>query len=94
MDELLAVEKAFCENNRDAFKAKYLGHYLLVQAEEVHGDFETRDEAVLQGVELFGSGPFLVWSPLETRETELALSVPALTVGVPLVADSPFHLPA
>ncbi len=85
MGELLAVEKAFCDKNREKFTTQYHGHHLLVCAEEVYGDFETREAAVLRGVELFGAGPFLVWSPLET---EIRLSAPALAIGVPLVADS------
>ena len=86
MDELLSTERAFCEKNRETFTTTYHGHHLLVRAEKVYGDFETHEAAVFRGVELFGAGPFLVWSPLEP---EIRLSAPGLAVGVPLVADSP-----
>ncbi|MDE0204550.1 MAG: hypothetical protein OXP66_00765 [Candidatus Tectomicrobia bacterium] len=83
--KILATEKAYLLENLEKLAAEYPGKYLVIQGESVYGAFETYDEGVQQGVALLGSGPFLVRSVLNPDDE--TLTVPALSVGVPLIAD-------
>ena len=87
MTDPLAREKAYLKSNREALAASYPGKYLLIKGEDVLGAFETYDQGVTEGVRLLGAGPFLVRSVLRPDDLE-APSIPALSVGVPFVADS------
>ena len=79
--------KAHLQSNREELAANYPGKYPLIRGEEVLGAFETYDEGVTEGVRRLGAGPFLVRSVLRPDDAD-APSIPALSVGVPLVADS------
>ena len=59
---------------------------MLIKGNVIHGAFETYEQGVTDGAKLFGAGPFLVRSVLQPDDLE-APSIPALSVGVPLVAD-------
>ena len=85
MGDPLATEKVFLRENQEALSAQHPGKYLLIKGAEVHGAFETYDQGVTVGVEKFGSGPFLVRSVQQPQDSE-APSIPALSIGVPLVA--------
>lgn len=87
MVDPLAKEKAFLKEHQTELADKHPGKYLLVKDESVHGAFETYEEGVSAGVLLFGAGPFLVRSVLQTDDSK-APSIPALSIGVPLVVDS------
>lgn len=78
-DDLLTVESAFYEQNRDELLMKYPNRVLLIHGENVEGDFETMDAAITEGVRKFGSEPFLV---RRSGENEPVLSAPALTLGI------------
>lgn len=80
-DDLLAVEIAFLLDNIDDLRAKYPGRYLLIKERQVHGDFETYDEAVDAGIERFQRGPFLVRSVDDPDPEPFVL--PNIIAGVP-----------
>lgn len=86
MADLLATENAYLKVNRETLASQYPGKYVLIMGEEVHGAFETHDLGVDAGIRLFGRGPFLVRSVLDPEPDTLV--IPALAVGVPLVANS------
>lgn len=86
MTDPLAEEKAYLRANQPELAEKYPGKYLLIKGNVVHGAFETYEQGVTDGAKLFGAGPFLVRSVLQPDDLE-APSIPALSVGVPLVAD-------
>ena len=87
MAELLAREKAYLKENQASFAGKYPGKFLVIKEETIHGAFETYEQGVFAGTELLGAGPFLVRSVLHPDDLE-APNIPALSVGVPLVANS------
>ena len=78
-DDLLRVESAFYEQNREELLMKYPNRVLLIHGENVEGNFETMDAAITEGVRKFGSEPFLV---RRSGENEPVLSAPALTLGI------------
>ena len=86
MADPLAKEKAFLRENQEALATRYPGKYLLIKGAEVHGAYETYDQGVTAGVQEFAAGPFLVRSVEQPHDSE-APSIPALSIGVPLVAD-------
>ena len=86
MSELLATERAYLRNNLESLAAEYPGRYLLIKGKQVYGAYEEHDQAVDVGIKLFGRGPFLVRSVTDPEPEPLV--IPALVVGVPLVADS------
>lgn len=86
-EDPLAVEKQYLKEHIEELARGYPGKYLLIKGAAVHGGFETHDAAVDAGVERFGRGPFLVRSVLHPDDAE-TVNIPALAVGVPLVASS------
>ena len=81
----LADELAFFNEHLEEYQRDYAGRHLLIHGKELCGHFDTLDAAIVEGVRLFGAGPFLA---RRAGETTMEASVPALTLGVPLVADS------
>lgn len=88
MSDPLAREKAYLSANHAELAAAHPGGFLLIKGETVHGAFETYDAGVIAGVRKFGSGPFLVRLVSQPEDPE-APSIPALSLGVPLVAHGP-----
>ena len=86
MTDPLAEEKVYLRANQPELAEKYPGKYLLIKGNVIHVAFETYEQGVTDGAKLFGAGPFLVRSVLQPDDLE-APSIPALSVGVPLVAD-------
>lgn len=82
----LAVEKTYLKAHQAELAAAHPGRFLLIKGEAVRGAFETYDQGVTAGAELFGAGPFLVRSVLHPDDAEPP-GIPALSSGVPLVAD-------
>lgn len=87
MVDPLATEKAYLKAHLEELTHAYPEKYLLLKGERAFGSFETYGEGVEAGVRLFGRGPFLVRSITAPDDGE-APSIPALAVGVPLVADT------
>ena len=87
MTDPLAKEKTYLKENQAKLAIQHPGKYLLIKGDGVHGAFETYEQGVSAGARLFGAGPFLVRSVLNPDDSE-APSIPALSVGVPLVAHS------
>lgn len=87
MEDILSTEKTYLKDNLEELLKDYPGKYLLIKGESVHGAYETLEEGVTEGAKLFGTDPFLVRSVLQPYDAE-SPSIPALAVGVPLVANS------
>ena len=87
MIDPLAKEKAYLKENQAELANQHPGKYLIIKGDKVCGAFETYEQGVSSGARLFGAGPFLVRSVL-TPDDSMAPSIPALSVGVPLVAHS------
>ena len=85
MIDVLAKEKAYLRDHQSELAEKYPGKYLVIQGETVYGAYETYDQGVVEGVARLGSGPFLVRSVLQPDDE--TVNIPALSVGVPLVAN-------
>ena len=83
--DVLAREKAYLRNHQAELAEKYPGKYLVIQGETVYGAYETFDDGVDQGIAILGAGPFLVRSVLQPEDD--VLNIPALSLGVPFVAN-------
>ena len=83
--EILATEIQFYEEHRESLASDHPGRFLLIRDSALHGSFDTLDAALEAGFSKFGSTPFLA---RRAGEDALQLSAPAMTIGVPLVADS------
>ena len=83
MTDPLKQEKEYLKSHQ--VKLAEPGKYLLIKGATVHGAFETYEQGVIEGAKLFGASHFLVRSVLQPDDVE-APSIPALSVGVPLVA--------
>ena len=86
MKDILSKEKTYLKENHEDLLKEYPGKYLLIKGESVHGAYETLEQGVIEGAKLFGAGPFLVRSVLRPEDPEIP-SIPALSIGVPLVAN-------
>lgn len=86
MTDILAKEKAYLAAHQAELIVQHPGKFLLIKEETVHGAFETYERGVVEGATLFGAGPFLVRSVSAVADAE-APSIPALSVGIPLVAN-------
>ena len=82
----LATEKAYLKAHLEDLTREFPEKYLLLKGKKAFGSFETYDQGVEAGIRMFGRGPFLVRSTAAPDDGE-APSIPALAVGVPLVAD-------
>ena len=87
MTDILATEKAYLTANQITLAAQYPGKFLLIKDDAVHGAFETYEQGVKKGVELFGAGPFLVRSVVAVHDPDPP-NIPALSIGISLVAHS------
>ena len=86
MTDILATEKAFLKANQATLAAEHPGKFLLIKGKTVHGAYQTYDEGVIEGTKLFAVGPFLVRSVTSVDDAD-APSIPALSVGIPLVVN-------
>ena len=87
MEDILSREKIYLKENHEVLLKEYPGKYLLIKGASVHGAYETLEEGVTEGAKLFGTDPFLVRSVLRPDDSENP-SIPAMAVGVPLVAHT------
>ena len=78
---LLGEEVQFYEQNREALIRDHLNRYLLIKGSKLIGTFSTEEGAIGEGFRRFGTEPFLVRL---TGEDTPVLSVPALSLGIPL----------
>ena len=76
---LLAAETAYYDEHAEELLLTYPNRFLLISRDEVIGDYESRSEAVAEGVRRYGQGPFLV---RRTGDKALELTAPALTLGL------------
>ena len=81
---ILASEIEFYDEHRDQFASDYPGRFLLIHGCKLHGSFDTLDAAIAEGFRQFGSNPFLA---RRAGEGAIEASIPALTIGVPLVVN-------
>ena len=80
-ESILTDELKFYESNKDVLIRDYLNRHVLIKGSKVIASFSTEGRAIGEGVRLFGSEPFLV--RLAGEDTPI-VSVPALTLGIPL----------
>ena len=76
---LLAVETAYYDEHAEQLLVAYPNRFLLISGDKVIGDYESRSEAVGEGVRRYGRGPFLV---RRTGDKALEFTAPALTLGL------------
>ncbi len=84
--EILETERAYLLANAKELAAKYPGKHLLIKGETVYGAFETRNEGVDRGFQLFPRESFPVRSVLRPEDPEPVI-VPVLALGLPVIAD-------
>ena len=75
----LAQEQAYYDEHARELLLRYPNRHLLIHGSEVVGHFESMDEAVANGIRLFGEEPFLV---RRAGDRQTKFSVPALSLGV------------
>ena len=57
---LLKVEIAYYDEHARELLLEYPNRFVLIHGDQLIGDFESRSEAVGEGVRRYGRGPFLV----------------------------------
>ena len=85
MSDPLGEEKRYLREHLEEFSRQNPGKYLLIKGSQLYGAFETYEAGVIAGAKQFGQGPFLVRSVLQPDDAA-SPSIPALSIGVPLVA--------
>lgn len=78
---LLGEEVSFYESKKDELIREHINRHLLIKGSELIGSFATREQAIVEGYRLYGTGPFLV--RLTGEDTPVGY-VPALALGIPL----------
>jgi len=68
--DILKEELAFFEEKKAELLGKYLGQFALIKGRTLVGVFSAREEAYRQGVEKFGSEPFLIKQIVEKETPE------------------------
>ena len=76
---LLAVETAYYDEHAQDLLLTYPNRFLLIHGDKLIGAYESRSEAVAEGVRRYGQGPFLV---RRTGDETMVLTAPALTLGL------------
>ncbi len=80
---ILAIESEFLLDNADDLFAKYGERFLLIKGPEVHGAYDTPEDAINAGVERFpDDAEFLVRSAASPKNPTYI--IPALAVGAPI----------
>ncbi len=83
MSDILATESEFLLDNADRLLAQYGERFLLIKGQEVHGAYDTREEAINAGVEKFAKdAEFLVRSAASPKTPTYI--IPALAAGAPI----------
>jgi hypothetical protein len=76
---MLDTERAYFERSRADLEARFSGRFVVIKGEEVIGGYNTIQEALAEGIRLFGLDNFLVRQMgVPTKE----VSIPALTLGI------------
>ena len=76
---LLKAEIAYYDEHAKELLLKYPNRFVLIHGDQLIGDFESRSEAVGEGVRRYGRGPFLV---RRTGDKQMVLTAPALSLGL------------
>ena len=76
---LLAEEQAYYDEHADELLLRHPNRHLLIHGSKIVGHFESLDEAVANGIRLFGKEPFLV---RRAGDRQTKFTVPALSLGV------------
>ena len=75
----LAEEQAYYDKHANDLLLQHPNRHLLIHGSELVGHFESLDEAVANGIRLYGRKPFLV---RRAGDRQTTFSVPALSLGV------------
>ena len=76
---LLKAEIAYYDEHSKELLLKYPNRFVLIHDDQLIGDFESRAEAVAEGVRRYGRGPFLI---RRTGDKQIVLTAPALSLGL------------
>ena len=76
---MLDTEIAYYDEHAEELLLTYPNRYVLIYGDELIGTFESRSDAVGEGVRRYGRGPFLV---RRTGDKQLVLTAPALSLGL------------
>ena len=76
---LLKAEIAYYDEHAKELLLKYPNRFVLIHDDQLIGDFESRAEAVAEGVRLYGRSPFLI---RRTGDKQIVLTAPALSLGL------------
>ncbi|HET6383144.1 MAG TPA: hypothetical protein VFJ58_07105 [Armatimonadota bacterium] len=76
---MLEQERAYYNAHCQEWVEKYPGKTVLVKGDSLVGTYDSPDNAVSEGIRLFGKEPFLV-RPIGFRDEDI--KVPALTLGL------------
>ena len=76
---LLKAEIAYYDEYAEELLLKHPNRFVLIHGNQLIGDFESRSEAVGEGVRRYGRGPFLV---RRTGDKQIVLTAPALSLGL------------
>ena len=75
----LDEELAFYRENLGQWLQESLGKFALIKGQELAGMFDTRKDALVEGIDRWGREPFLV---KEVEAHERTLIAPALILGL------------
>ena len=76
---MLDTEIAYYDEHAEELLLTYPNRYVLIYGDKLIGTFESRSDAVGEGVRRYGRGPFLV---RRTGDKQLVLTAPALSLGL------------
>ena len=76
---LLKAEIAYYDEHLEELLLKYPNRFVLIHDAQLIGNFESRAEAVGEGVRRYGRGPFLI---RRTGDKQIVLTAPALSLGL------------
>jgi hypothetical protein len=76
---MLETERHFFEQNREDLLRKFPGKFLVIKEEQVHGPFESIEDALSGGATEYGMTSFLV---RRTDQVPEEAAIPALMLGI------------
>lgn len=83
MSGILTAESRFLLDNAERLLAKHGERFLLIKGQEVHGAYDSRDEAIDEGVRMFPhDAEFLVRSAADPKDPTYL--IPTLAAGAPV----------
>lgn len=82
---VLERELQYFERHKEELLSRYEGQFVLIEGENLVGNYASLKEAYEAGVTRFGRGPFLVKQVVAGEET---VHIPALVLGLTRASSS------